>query len=408
MNRFFNQINVFNKTFFTKSTTIVAILLVSTLLLSKPLVSQERLVKVDFESNSFVNQPSIPFDQPFIIQGEVGKEVEYVQVIIRNAGSEWDLHKFSWNRMPPNPTETFNIVVPPVLVSNSKYDFEIITYTRLSLGQKTKLVENLRDRVAFYLNNNFIYDGKNVSINNPKTVYKGLKKLIDEAMLYQISKNEVTYTAPTTLVLEELEKQSDFRFKKVMRGTKNIERNDLANQMIAEKVNLLTDMVISELIPFINTDLVQHYRVAKIVSVRTDKERFTLPINLGMYVWNKAATDINDVKIRNTNFTLGAGVTVPFRNKSKFASRNKFLDSFGISAGVLVSPVKDGNGVEFVTPGVNLPVYTALGFRLFKVVRFNAGVLVIGEKGHQDFKNLTVIPTAGLALELDLWLGVKK
>ena len=84
------------------------------------------------------------------------------------------------------------------------------------------------------------------------------------------------------------------------------------------------------------------------------------------------------------------------------------FDSFGFSAGVLFQPVVDNNGTEFVTPGVNLPVYTGLGFRVFKVVRFNAGVLVLGEKGNQDFDNLSVLPTAGLALELNLWMGIKK
>jgi hypothetical protein len=35
-------------------------------------------------------------------------------------------------------------------------------------------------------------------------------------------------------------------------------------------------------------------------------------------------------------------------------------------------------------------------------------VLVIGEKGNQDFNNLSVIPTAGLALELKPMDGNKK
>lgn len=84
------------------------------------------------------------------------------------------------------------------------------------------------------------------------------------------------------------------------------------------------------------------------------------------------------------------------------------FDSFGFSAGVLLKPVVDNNGIEYLTPGVNLPIYTGLGFRVFEVIRFNAGALILGEEGSQGFDNLSVILTAGLALELNLWMGIKK
>lgn len=126
-----------------------------------------------------------------------------------------------------------------------------------------------------------------------------------------------------------------------------------------------------------------------------------------MYAWNKTV-NINNTDVENINFTLGAGLTIPFNNKSKLSSKSKFLDSFGISAGVLFNPITDANGTEFVTPGVGLPVYAGLGFRMFKVVRFNVGALTLAEKGTQNYTNLSFIPTAGLSLELNLWMGIKK
>lgn len=44
--------------------------------------AQERIVKVDFESGSFENNPKIPFDEPFVIIGEVGRDIEFVKVNI--------------------------------------------------------------------------------------------------------------------------------------------------------------------------------------------------------------------------------------------------------------------------------------------------------------------------------------
>ena len=78
---------------------------------------QERVVYVDFESSSFKNNPTIPFENPFIIQGEVFKDVEFVEVEIFNENSEKSIHTFTWNRGDNNNTETFSIVVPGILKS---------------------------------------------------------------------------------------------------------------------------------------------------------------------------------------------------------------------------------------------------------------------------------------------------
>lgn len=369
--------------------------------------AQERNVKVDFESGSFFNNPKIPFDEPFVIVGETGRDIGFVKVNIFYEGKSFILHSFFWNRMENNISETFNIVVPAILRSNTKYDFEIITYKLLANSQKEELLKNVEDRVRFLLTNNFYFDGKNVIVNKPKDVYNKLSQLINESFKHHESKNLIPIQAPSSLIFEELKKQSDFRFSRFFKRTTRLERDEIANTLIAEKVEHLVSLISSELVPFINSQLVQHDRKANIKSIETDKEPFTLPVNIGMYAWDKTVS-IDNTSLHNINFTPGAGVTIPFSNKSRLASRAHIFDSFGISAGVLFKPVMDSNGTKFVTPGINLPIYTGLGFRVFKVVRFNAGVLVLGEKGNQDFNKLSVIPTAGLALELNLWMGVKK
>lgn len=369
--------------------------------------AQERVVKIDFESGAFYNSPSIPFSEPFVINGEAGKDIEFVKVNIYYEGGRTLLHSFAWNRNERNPSETFSIVVPAILKSGTKYDFEITTYKLLSPNQKELLFKNLEERIYFFLQNNINFDGKNVSINKPNDVYKDLKKLIRESLKYQETKNTIDYQAPSSLVLEELKNQSNYRFGVFFKHTSTVERDTIANEMIANKVDHLARLIISELTPYFNSQLVQHYRQLIVKSVSTDKEPFSLPVNVGIYAWNKNIT-INNLSVNNTNFTYGAGLTIPFSNKNRFVAKSKIFDSFGYSLGVLFKPVKDANGTELITPGVNLPVYTGLGFRVLKVIRFNAGIIVLGEKGLQDFSNLVVVPTAGIALELNLWMGVKK
>jgi hypothetical protein len=371
------------------------------------LQAQERIVKIDFESGSFYNNPKIPFDNSFVIMGETGKEIEFVKANISYEGKNYILHSFVWNRIEQNKSETFSIVVPPVLRSNTKYDFEIITYRLITPPQKENLLKDIEDRVRFFLMNNIYFDGKNVVVNKPKDVYNKLNQIIRESFEHFESKNFIPIQAPSSLVLEELKKQSDFRFDRFFKRTTRIERDDIANEFISDKVEHLVALISSELIPFINSQLVQHHRQVVVKSVETDKEPFTLPVNIGMYAWDKRVS-INNTSVHNINFTPGVGLTIPFNNKSRLSSKTRIFDSFGFSAGVLLKPVVDDNGIEYLAPGVNLPTYTGLGFRVFKVVRFNAGVLVLGEKGNQGFDNLSIIPTAGLALELDLWMGIKK
>ncbi len=381
--------------------------LITLLLIGFTGFSQERVVRIDFESGNFINNPAIPFDEPFGIVGEAGKDIEFVKVNIAYEGKDYNLHSFEWNRIEKNDSEKFNIVVPAVLRSNTKYDFEIITYKLLSLTQKEELLQNVENRVRFLLESNMYYDGKNVKVNKPKRVYEQLQQLIKESFYYHESKNLIPVQAPSSLVLQELNSQGDFKFGRFFTKGTRVEKDEIANNLINEKIEHLVGLVVSELAPFMNSQVVQHFRKVTVKSVKTDREPFSLPVNVGMYAWDKSV-NVNETSVNNIDFTPGIGLTIPFSSRSKFASRTRLLDSFGFSAGVLLKPVVDNLGNEFVTPGVNLPVYAGLGLRVLKVVRLNVGALILGEKGSQDFSNLTITPTVGVAFELNLWMGIKK
>lgn len=372
-----------------------------------PSIAQERIVNVDFESSSFTNSPTIPFDQPFIIQGKVYREIEFVEVLIFNENASRPAFEYTWNRDKRNASEIFEIVVPGVLVSNSKYDFQVKTYTEMLPPQKEMLRENLRDRIVYYLRNNISYSGSSIEVSQPKNVHREICDLVDAALEYYRSKNSIDQPVISNLVVEELERYANFKFRNFLQKKQVLEKDSIATRMINERVNSLANLIMSEVEPYINSDIVQLHRMVEIQSVGTDRDIFTLPVNAGMYAWSKSV-DINNTSVNNIDFTPGLGFTLPFSNRSSLFSRARLFDSFGYSMGVLLDPVSDVNGNEYITPGINLPVYAGLGFRLFKVVRFNVGALVLAEQGIQDFSGLSVLPTAGLSLELNVWMGIKK
>ncbi|HHU35543.1 MAG TPA: hypothetical protein GXZ49_10055 [Bacteroidetes bacterium] len=176
-----------------------------------------------------------------------------MKVNIFYEGKNYILHSFVWNRVEQNISESFSIVVPPILRSNTKYDFEIITYRLLTSSQKEDLLKDVEDRVRFFLMNNIYFDGKNVVVNKPKDVYNKLNQIISESFEHFESKNFIPMQAPSSLVLEELKKQSDFRFDRFFKRTTRIERDDIANELISDKVEHLVALISSELTPFINS-----------------------------------------------------------------------------------------------------------------------------------------------------------
>ena len=161
-------------------------------------------------------------------------------------------------------------------------------------------------------------------LNKPKDVYNKLNQLINESFKHHESKNLIPIQAPSALVLEELKKQSDFRFSRFFKRENRLERDDIANKFISEKVEHLVSLISSELAPFINSQLVQHHRQANIKSVETDKEPFTLPVNVGIYAWDKTVS-INNTSANNIDFTPGAGLTIPFNNKSRLDIKNTYV-----------------------------------------------------------------------------------
>ncbi len=78
--------------------------------------------------------------------------------------------------------------MPPILRSNTKYDFEIITYRLLTPPQKENLLKNVEERVRFLLMNNIYFDGMNVVVSKPKDVYNKLNQLINESLKHFESK----------------------------------------------------------------------------------------------------------------------------------------------------------------------------------------------------------------------------
>lgn len=375
-----------------------------TLLISGSLVAQSQIIKLDSENGSFKNFPVLPDNEVFSIEGEIDRSIQLVEVSIKEKKTGRDPVSYSWNRSLHNNSENFEVIVTQPLKAGEVYDFKITTFKSIDENAKKKIMGNILLRSQHLIKSELSIDGKKIKVNNEKRLFQGLNEVIEQGIALQRSRNGVEFNGLSELVENEIKKIDKFKLKGLFKNKKSQEKHEISEEKLNQKVDYLTELILTEIKPFIVSELVEQYRLYSIKDVKTRKGNFTLPINAGFYAWNLNA-NINDVSFSNTGLTPGVGFTIPF--KRSFSVKGKSLTSLGISLGVLVNKLEDANGDRYATPTINLPVYGALGVNIFRVIRVNAGAIMVSNFNKSTNK-LKFIPTVGVALELDAWLGVRK
>jgi hypothetical protein len=366
--------------------------------------AQSQIIKLDSENGSFKNFPVLPDNEVFIIEGEIDKSITLVEIIVKEEKSGRNPVTYSWNRSIHNNSENFEVIITQPLKSGSSYDFTIITYTLLDIGAKRNLLANILTRSQHMIKSQVVIDKNTIKVDKAKELIKGLNEIVQGGIELQRSRNGITFNGLSRLVESEIERLNKFKLKNLIRRKKGTEKDSITNKALNTKVDYLTELILTEIRPFISSELVQQYRKYEVNNVSTKKDKFTLPINGGLYAWN-FTSNINNVNFSNTGITPGVGITIPF--KRRISVKGRSLPSFGISVGVLTNQLKDSKGDRYGTPTIKLPIYGAIGVNFFRVIRVNAGTLLVSNFDSSPNK-LQFIPTVGIALELDAWLGVRR
>ncbi|WP_107038450.1 hypothetical protein [Brumimicrobium mesophilum] len=366
--------------------------------------AQSQIIKLDSENGSFKNFPVLPDNEVFSIEGEVDISIKLVEVTIKEENSGNDPVVYSWNRSLHNNSGNFEVLVTQPLEAGETYDFTVTTFKSLDTESKKRIIGNILTRSQHLLRSEITVDGKDIEVDNAKDLIKGLNEIVHQGIVLQRSRNGIEFKELSGLVENEINKLDNFKVKKILRKKKGIEKDSISTAMLNEKIDYLLELILTEVKPFVSSELVEQYRRYDISSVKTKKARFTLPINGGLYAWN-LNSNINNVNLSSTGLTPGVGITIPF--KRSFNVKGKSITSLGISLGVLTSKIEDADGDRYGAPTIKLPVYAALGVNVFKVIRVNAGTLMVSNLSNSTNK-LKFIPTFGVALELDAWIGVRK
>lgn len=373
-------------------------------LLSISSFGQSRILKLNPQTGSFKNFPIIPSYEKFTIEGEVLKDIVWVEVDI-NEYKSTEVDSYFWNRSITNSSSNFEVFVTKGLLGSSKYDFKIRTFRLMDDADKNELLKTMMQKAYSYLDEQIILEKNALKIDKPKQVFDIVEEIIVAGTSLQRSRNGLKLDGLSDLIRQELINIDGTKVSRFFRKKNKQTGAELTLEEKKNKVNYITALILSEVQPFFNSELVQQYRVYEINEAETTKDRFTLPVNAGLYSWTTSA-DFNKMSAANSGVTPGVGVSFPvFRH---FSVRGKKLPSFGISLGVLTSPITNQLGAKLSTPGINIPVYAALGVNFLKVIRVNVGTTVVAAHKSNNVTSLTWAPTIGIAFELDAWLGIRK
>ena len=367
--------------------------------------AQSVILDINKENGSFKNFPLLPYNEVFSIRGEVDKAITMVEIEVYESKGHKNPTVYKWNRSMQNSSAFFDVIVTQGLKENTEYDFTIITYKGLARAEKEKLLTNLIVRVQHLLTDEIKAGKRSIEVDNPNKIIKGLNEILTSGISTQRSRNGISFDEVSKLVENELKKLDDFKLNQFIRRKKRTEKDSISVAMLENKVKYLTELVITEIAPFVNSELVQQYRKYDINHAKTEKDRFTLPINAGIYAWNTTA-DVSNVSTKNTGFTPGIGFTIPFARS--LSIKGKPLPNIGFSMGVLTTPITNANGDKLVTPLVKLPIYAGLGVSFLRILRVNAAVTPVAIKGTTNITKLQWIPTVGISLEINAWLGVRR
>lgn len=368
--------------------------------------AQQKILKLDAENGSFEHFPQLPFYESFTVEGEIEKDVQLVEIDISPSKNLNEVNTFSWNRSESNSSSNFSVLVSKKLNPNSSYSITIRTYKKMTELEKNDQLNTLLLRAHRFLKEQLEIDSKGIDVDHPKKVYRILNSIFIEGTQLQRSRNGIHINQLSDLIREEIEELDKQKFLQSIRKTKDNEDKDRKKlKQIEAKAKYIVELIATEVRPFFNSELVQQYRIYEIEELETGKDIRTLPVNIGAYAWNtdlfKSSTDLS-----NSGLSLGAGLTIPFNRNLQLQGRK--LPEFGLSFGVLVNPIENAENTELSTPTINLPVYAALGAKFFRVLRVNAGVLIVSPHKSNSFNDLDIVPTLGIAFEIDTWFGIRK
>ncbi|MGY6561731.1 MAG: hypothetical protein ACXITV_06460 [Luteibaculaceae bacterium] len=390
-------------------TTISFYSIIYFLCLSFVVEAQTKTVTLNIVTNQLNEGVSIPAEESFVINGLLPDNIRSVRVkVYKNKNRKAPAQEATWRKPFNFPVNQYDLAITEPLRGNETYRFEFYFYKPAQPQQLKMLQQALHNNLDAYIEANYQVERNGlVSFSARNVVKKNLETIVlngTQNFEHFITTDFPGFSDIVSIKIEQLQnaRLRNARFNVLAsRKSKDSTRAAYAKQLINELKNLVK----AETDQFLSDNMMVLADVREVFA-ETEKTFSSLPINIG-YGGAYFGGGTNNIDLGAAPY---AGVSIPLANKT-FA---RFLGDASLSAGLFLTNMENNAGQEISGPFINRPLYAALGYKMFKVFRFNAGAIITTKENPGNgfiqpaSESVQVYPFVGLSVELNLWLGFNR
>jgi len=368
--------------------------------------AQIKSVNYDVVNNQINEGTPLPSEEVFYIKGQIPEGIAVVMGKIYSSSKNGkNANTYTWKRPFEFNVSQFELFVSDPLRSNDKYTIELHYFQRANDAQMEILKTSIRKNLSSYIRANFeISSSKINAFSSDKVILAQLKKIVEDGTKNYRHFVQREFEGFSDIVKLKLEQKDELKLSRskfnIIGKQKNSRDNDRA-VYAAKYLDELVNLVENEADQYLASNMVALVDIRTVEAYPTIKKPSSIPLNFGYggFAMKRSFSD--------TEYFKGfyAGVSAPLGNRTF----TKFLGNASISAGVFLQHFESENGTKISGPFVDLPIYAGLGYKLFRVIRFNAGLVAVNTEMQTDNNNqFHLQPFAGFSLEFDIWLGLNQ
>jgi hypothetical protein len=369
--------------------------------------AQHKVISYNVVTQQINEGLPIPSEEPFFVAGDLPKDIKMVKLALyRDRKRKNPTQEATWKKPFDFPVTKYELQITDPLRNGERYLFEFHFYKSASPAQLKMLQQAIHNNLSAYIDANYeIQRNGLVSMASRNVVRNNLNAIVREGTQKFEHYVQADFNGFSDIVGLKIEQVQNARLKNARFNVFTSRKNrDSSRVAYANNLkNELKELVKAEVDQYLSDNMLVLADIREI-SAETEKTSSSLPINLG-YGGVYFGGSTRNIDIGNAPYV---GLSIPLGNKT-FA---KFLGDASISAGVMLTNMENGMGETVSGPIIDRPMYLALGYKLFKVFRFNAGATlssiesINGNGGSSE--NLKIFPFVGLSVELNVWMGFNR
>ena len=351
----------------------------------------------------------LPAETRWMLSGPVSDKTELVELRIYDQPDRRRLlHTAQWIRTEWSGERRFLIPVDLKLQGNDSYTFELGFYQPVPEAAVKDLRSDLERYLSAYIDEVFDVGRRRSRLSKPvKQVMEEMGLIVEQGTERYRCRLGNSFPGFSQLVEDKLRKTHGTALSVARFSIKRSEEDSERDRRIAysrTQMESIKEVVRSEVGAFLDRQLLVLRDRTMIQDQPTEKLKRIVAVNLGYGgIYNSGS--LEDLSYGSAPYL---GLSLPFGRRtmhSRFASNSSF------SAGVFLANTTDELGGEVSGPLVGRPMYAAFGYRLFRMLRVNAGAAILQQAADGnglDLNKIYMSPFVGLSLEINLWLGLDR